>query len=228
MPATLTTHTAPPSAPTIRRVTITASLMAALDQAWTAIRARHPEVPDVAITTGTAGDRGAARAAFTGATWDRGDGDQVPELLIDGQALTSGPAALGALLHHAAHGLAHARGIKDTSRQGRYHSKAYADLARELGLQVDQNTTAGWADTRVPTATADQYTEVLGDLSTALASAVRVAEPRSTTTGRTSSNNPVSATCACPRRIRAAASVLQLGPIICGICHQPFQSAGAE
>jgi hypothetical protein len=31
---------------------------------------------------------------------------------------------LGTLLHEAAHGLAQARSIQDTSRQGRYHTAA--------------------------------------------------------------------------------------------------------
>ena len=34
--------------------------------------------------------------------------------------------------HEAAHGLAYARKIGDTSRQGRYHNRRYAALAGEL------------------------------------------------------------------------------------------------
>jgi hypothetical protein len=37
-------------------------------------------------------------------------------------------------LHEAAHGLAAARGIQDTSRQGRYRNARYRGLAEELGL----------------------------------------------------------------------------------------------
>jgi hypothetical protein len=61
---------------------------------------------------------------------------------------------LGTLLHEATHGLAHARGIRDTSRQGRYHNKRYAQLATELGLQVAEVDPIGWSATSVPETTA--------------------------------------------------------------------------
>ena len=61
---------------------------------------------------------------------------------------------LGTLLHEAAHGLAQARGIQDTSRQGRYHNRRYATLARELGLEVTSVQPIGWSATTVPDPTA--------------------------------------------------------------------------
>ena len=43
-------------------------------------------------------------------------------MLVSGEGLQRGPTdVLGTLLHEAAHGLAQARSIQDTSRQGRYH-----------------------------------------------------------------------------------------------------------
>ena len=55
--------------------------------------------------------------------------------MISGEGLRRSPReVLGTLLHEAAHALAHARGIKDTSRQGRYHNKHFKTLAEELGL----------------------------------------------------------------------------------------------
>jgi len=44
---------------------------------------------------------------------------------------------LGTLLHEAAHGMAATRQIKDTSRQGRYHNRRFAELAAELGITVE-------------------------------------------------------------------------------------------
>ena len=64
---------------------------------------------------------------------------------------------LGTLLHEAAHALADARGITDTSRQGRYHNKKYALLAAELGLDVAEDSRFGWTVTTVPDATAGRY-----------------------------------------------------------------------
>ena len=61
---------------------------------------------------------------------------------------------LGTLLHEASHALAHVRGIKDTSRQGRYHNRRFRDLAAEVGLAVREVPVIGWSDTHVPDATA--------------------------------------------------------------------------
>ncbi|NIH79283.1 hypothetical protein [Amycolatopsis viridis] len=77
--------------------------------------------------------------------------------------------ALQALLHAAAHGLAAARGITDTSRRGRYHNNRFVALAEELGLEVADAGRPGWAVTTVPPATAAAYTAELDDLSPALA-----------------------------------------------------------
>ena len=72
--------------------------------------------------------------------------------MISGEALRRTPAdVLGILLHEAAHALADARGITDTSRQGRYHNKKYALLAAELGLDVAE--TAGSAGPSPPSPT---------------------------------------------------------------------------
>jgi hypothetical protein len=66
------------------------------------------------------------------------------------------------------HGLAHARKLGDTSRQGRYHNRRYATLARELGLDVTHLQPIGWSTTSVPEPTAARYTEVLAELGAAL------------------------------------------------------------
>jgi hypothetical protein len=44
-------------------------------------------------------------------------------------------------VHEAAHGLANTRGVKDTSRQGRYHNKRFRALAEELAWR--STTTQG-------------------------------------------------------------------------------------
>lgn len=41
--------------------------------------------------------------------------------------------------------------------------------------------------------------------------------------GRKSNNNGQSCTCECGRRIRVAPSVLEAGPITCGVCGSPFE-----
>jgi hypothetical protein len=47
------------------------------------------------------------------------------------------------MLHEAAHALAQVRGIKDTSRRGRWHNARFRALAEELRIEVrkeDRNT----------------------------------------------------------------------------------------
>lgn len=212
-------------APTMWPVTITVPLLGALDQAWAAIRSHHPELPEVviAIGSGTLGERGAARLGhWASARWQRGPDDELPELFVAGEGLDRGAEdVLGTLLHEAAHGLATAREITDTSRQGRYHNRAFRDLAGEVGLSVEQDTKLGYAVTTVPPETVERYATQVEQIRAALV-AVRRPESRASATGRKSSNNPVPAVCACPRRIKVSRTVLEQGPITCGVCDQEF------
>ena len=148
---------------------------------------------------------------------------------------------LGTLLHEATHALAHARGIKDTSRGGRYHNRRFKELAEELGITVEQSASIGWSDTTVPEDTQATYAHTLVELGAALTwyrqaeGALAITGPGSTPGGgaagggtisgggRRSNNNGVACTCECGRRIRVAPSVLELGPIACGVCGSLFE-----
>ena len=144
------------------------------------------------------------------------------EVLVGGEGLQRGPLeVLGTLLHEAAHGLAQARGVQDTSRQGRYHNRRYATLARELGLQVTQVKPIGWSATTVPEHTA-AYAGQLQELQAALV-LWRRQEHRSGAGPR--SRNLLAATCGCGRRIRVAKTTLAEALILCGACAQPFEPA---
>jgi hypothetical protein len=131
----------------------------------------------------------------------------------------------GRLLHEAAHGLATARNIQDTSRGGRYHNRRYATLARELGLEVASVKPIGWSATSVPEATAAAYGGDLEELQAALV-LWRRQEHRIGTGTR--SRNLLAATCGCGRRIRAAKATLAEAPILCGACVQPFEPEDPE
>jgi hypothetical protein len=124
-------------------------------------------------------------------------------------------------LHEAAHGLAHARKISDTSRQGRYHNRRYATLAGELGLDVVHLDPIGWSATSVPDQTAARYGDVLAELAEALVLWRRAEQ--SSPTGRGRSRNALACSCVCGRRIRVARSVLEVAPILCAACAQPFE-----
>jgi hypothetical protein len=212
-------------------------LVTALDRAWAAIRTRHPEVPEVVITLGS-GSIGSPRGRltlghFARDRWQRGQG-RLPEMFVAGEGLSAGPReVLGTLLHEAAHGLADARGIQDTSRQGRYHNTRYRDLAAELGLEVSKVDGIGWSGTTITEQTAEAYTAELAGLTGAIV-AWRHTEGSAALTGdgedseRTSNSNGLAARCQCGRRVRVAPSVFAAGPITCGLCGGDFTADDAD
>ena len=74
--------------------------------------------------------------------------------MISGEGLRRTPhEVLGTLLHEAAHALAYERGIKDTSRQGRYHNKPFKTCAEQLGLTVEHDDRFGWSAATITHAT---------------------------------------------------------------------------
>jgi len=196
-------------------------LVAALERAWTKIQRRHPQVPDVvmAVASGSAGRRGQLKLGhFADRRWQVAAAER-PELFVGGEGLAGGAVeVLGTLLHEAAHGLAAARGVHDTSRQGRYHNRRYAALAGELGLAARTAGSRGWTATTVGADTAAGYAAVLDDLARALVLWRRAEHPA---TGRRA-GNLLAAACACGRRIRVAPSTLAAAPVLCGRCGGPF------
>lgn len=109
----------------------------ALEVLWTAIRKRHPELPDVVIITGSAISNGMAWAHFWRERWeDKNDKSRRPEMFISGERLACGAElTLQSMLHEAAHALAFVRDEQDTSRQGRWHNMIFVGMAEELGLE---------------------------------------------------------------------------------------------
>jgi hypothetical protein len=198
-------------------------LVAALEHAWQTIRRRHPDVPEavLVVASGSEGKR-LNWGHFAPHRWQVAGSDR-HEVLIGGEGLHRGPTdVLGTLLHEAAHGLAQTREVQDTSRQGRYHNRRYATLARELGLEVTTVTPIGWSATTVPQHTATAYAGQLEELQAALV-LWRRQEHRIGTGAR--SRNLLAASCGCSRRIRVAKATLAEAPILCGACQQPFQPA---
>src|SRR4051812_18549649 len=127
---------------------LSAPVVAALEHAWAAIRVRHPDLAEVVVVlaSGSVGTApGTLRLGhFAAMRWHHADNDistgpargtreALPEGFVGGEGLPRGPVdVLGPLLHEATHALAFVRGIKDTSRQGRYHNRRFAALAAEL------------------------------------------------------------------------------------------------
>jgi hypothetical protein len=201
-------------------------LLAALEHAWQTIRSRHPDVPEavLVVASGSEGKR-LNWGHFAPHRWQVSGADR-HEVLVGGEGLHRGPTeVLGTLLHEAAHGLAQARSVQDTSRGGRYHNGRYAQLARELGLEVASVKPIGWSATTVPEATAGAYAGQLAELAAALV-LWRRQEHRIGTGTR--SRNLLACVCPCGRRIRAAKATLAEAPILCGACAQPFEAEEPE
>jgi hypothetical protein len=205
----------------------TASLLvASLEHTWSTIRSHHPDVPDavLVVASGSEGKR-LNLGHFAPHRWQVNGADR-HEVLIGGEGLQRGPTeVLGTLLHEAAHGLAQARGVQDTSRGGRYHNRRYATLARELGLDVASVKPIGWSTTTVPQPTASAYAGQLEELAAAL---VLWRRQEHRIGAGTRSRNLLAAGCGCGRRIRVAKATLAEAPILCGACQQPFGLAGSD
>ena len=204
----------------------TSVLVAALEHAWQTIRTRHPDVPEavLVVASGSEGKR-LNLGHFAPHRWQVNGADR-HEVLVGGEGLQRGPLeVLGTLLHEAAHGLAQARSIQDTSRGGRYHNRRYATLAAELGLDVASVKPIGWSATTVPEQTAGGYAGQLEELQAALV-LWRRQEHRIGSGSR--SRNLLACTCPCGRKLRAARTTLEEAPIVCGACEHPFEPADSD
>lgn len=228
----MTTSTAPVATP----------LVQSIENTWRTIQFHNDDVPDVVVTFG-AGlvSRGLKLGHFAANVWTHGD-DDIHELFVGAEGLQRGAQALlGTLLHEAAHAVAEARGVKDVSRQGRYHNKNFKAIAEEMGIIVEHDAQLGWSTTSVPDFTAALYETAILDLDVSMTAYRRGAEfmfggaaggaaggsgtgtvkvPR--VTGRTSNNNGVSVSCSCGRKIRVSRSVLEMGGITCNVCEEEF------
>lgn len=193
----------------------------ALEASWTSIRRTHPELPAALVVVGTAGRLRESPGSCGWSTdrWSiRGQGDAA-EVHIPGEALTEGGGpVLLRLLHRAAHGLASARSLRDTSRQFRFHNGHFRDLAVEVGLLVER-TKLGWADVSIPRETTQRYRSELDLLTDALC-AWRLPEASE----RKPRVTPVlECQCQPPRPLHLRMSEASRGPVQCGLCGSPFE-----
>lgn len=220
----------------MKETSITTPLVSAIELAWSAIQAEHDDVPDVVITLGSGLVRqGMKLGHFAANVWTHGDKD-VHELFVGGEGLARGAAPLMAtLIHEAAHAWAEANGIKDTSRQGRYHNDKFRLIGETFGLKLQKSESLGWSASEITEDAAKLYEDVILALDLALTAyrkgprlvqlpttGTGTVKLPNTTSGRTSSNNGVSAHCACGRRIRVSQTVLDMGDITCSVCGEAF------
>ncbi|MFI9186856.1 hypothetical protein ACIGXG_32075 [Streptomyces goshikiensis] len=125
-----------PDLPTIAISEIGVAITTALVEAWTAIRARHSDVPEAIVTMATGGRESALKLAhFSRNRWKAVKGDQVHhEVFVTAESLLRGAVStMETLVHEAAHGVSTVRKIDDCS-VSQYHNKHFKAVAMELGM----------------------------------------------------------------------------------------------
>lgn len=198
-------------------------LLAALERAWAAIRGRHPQVPPAIMVLASGTETRATKLGhFAVGRWTvQGNPSAQPEVLVAGEGLGRGAAeVLATLLHEAAHGLCWTRRIRDTSRGGRYHNRAFRQMAEHVGLAVTQSKQFGFAHTTLGEQAQRDYATTIGDLAAHLRLS-RQGEQHGA--GKAAARNLAVACCTCPRKIRVAPATLAAAPIICAACQGPFE-----
>jgi hypothetical protein len=203
-----------------------ARMVGALEAAWTAIRAAHKDVPEVILVVASGGrqtrDGLMKFGHYAHGRWGlkaAAKGDKLPEVLVSGEGLQrSASDVFETLLHEAAHGLAAARGVKDTSRGGRYHNEKFRALAEELGLQVATMGSRGWTATSLSEETRKRWKGTIGALNKALRT-FRFLDGQKKKVG----SRMLLATCGCGTKIRLTQKAYDAAPITCGECEQEFE-----
>ena len=198
-----------------------------LEDTWLEIRRWHPEIPPAVIIIASGTDGKHPRWGHHAPGRWNVNGEQTTEIMISGEGLRrTASDVLGTLLHEAAHALAHARGIKDTSRQGRYHNKHFKTLAEQLGLITGHDDRIGWSASTITDVTRIAYARQLADLTQAM-TLWRHSETATGPAARRNSNF-IAAICPCGRSIRVAASTLAEAPITCQACGGDFQAKNPD
>lgn len=243
-----------PDSPTDAHLTILALLH---DTVVEAVRRRQEELPGlvetlqdhVVVTTG--GTTRRAYGWFAEDAWRFGD-RQVHELFLNADRRHFAPyvsdaeAVLVTLLHEACHVWAKANDVRDTSRDGRYHSRRFAEIALTIGLQIERDAVIGHRTPALSALGRFEYTDLLGELERGL---VLAREPKpgpadvdgeneadgqsgDTTVTEKPENETVAkyvfASCRCqdgrrhPVTIRVAKGSWRPGVIRCVECQAPF------
>lgn len=235
-----------------------------LERVWTRIRADHPELPEVVIVTGS-GLVGASKwGHFRANGWttrssdhqeavnrvEAGGVSRMNELFMAGETLAKGSRqVVQTMLHEAAHTLAFVRGVKDTSRQGRWHSKAFVKHAVELGLEhrgATADKTHGYSYVTLTAATVNRYADLMAgldreihlmcDLPSWLGGEVEQqggerigTAPKTGDEDGKPKSGSMKAVCQCdePVIIRLSQKTLDLGVVRCDKCDNLFTAAGS-
>lgn len=168
---------------------------------------------------------------------------RLAELFVAGETIRDGgDETLKTLLHEAAHALGFVRKIQDTSKgDPRWHRKEFAQLAREVGLEPPRKSEKplGFSNCTLTDATRKKYASVIRQIDGAALPGLggddqegtEEEDPTTPETPGSTNGKRVKVTCGClpdPRAFPVTPKVLAEGPIICGLCGEPFTLPGEE
>lgn len=223
------------------------SVVKLIEKVWDRIRADHPELPEVVVTTGSG--EGVKWGHFRADSWKlEGTDGRFHEFFLASEALAKGAhQVLQTTIHEAAHTISKARGIKDTSRQGRWHNAAFKKAAEELGLEhkgSKADASHGFSFVTLTQATKEKYADLLAELDQELKltgllpfwlggkdedekGGERITGKPTKGGGDGTKSGPLKATCTCeePVIIRLSQKVLDLGVVKCTECDELFTAA---
>lgn len=204
---------------------------------------------DVVLTIGRTTRR--ILGSLSDGVWRYGD-RQVHEVFLNADRRNAHPGVspaedvLTTLLHEACHVWAKAQGIKDTSRDGRYHNRRFGEIALQIGLDVERDPVIGHRTPGLSAWGRAEYSDLLAELEDGLVlareprprepvpdgeePADHQEDPATTTTSQPREPKYIFAYCNCQGSrgqrvaIRIAKGSWRPGVIRCDACQSAFQS----
>lgn len=252
------TSLTPPDSPTDAHRAVLGLLH---DTVVEAARRRQDELPglvetlqdEVVLTMG--GTTRLVYGWFEEGAWRYGD-RHVHELFVNAERRAPHPSVSAAedvlvtLLHEASHVWAQVNGVRDTSRDGRYHNRRFAEIALAIGLAVEKDAVIGHRTPSLSAWARAAYSDLLGELDRGrvLAREPKPSQPEGGTsdgdgeadddvdaaasTGPAASPSKyVFASCRCqdgrrhPVTIRVARGSWRPRVICCSVCQAPFMES---
>lgn len=108
-------------------------LISACEDAWRSLQEAYEDIPDAVIVVGSGGRRATTLLGhFAKNTWNNEENEVHEVLLVAENLNRTAEEIFTTLVHEAVHGIAHNRGIRDTS--GARHNKRFAALCEWVGL----------------------------------------------------------------------------------------------
>lgn len=199
-----------------------------LETAWKSVQEKHTDVRD-AVMVVYLHPKNDRRGHWAPESWtvagdenEQPEQDRIDEVHISSHILSQGGRSImETIVHEAVHSAARARGIKDVSRQSRWHNRRFAAIANEFGLVVERDSKIGHRTPDLTDETVEVYQEAImwlndatGNLFQSLHLSAKPTRPA----------NTVKMACpTCKRYFRIGKKQFELGALTCVPCGVEFE-----